>query len=101
MKFPDLRFNQTPESDEKQPEVELENPIVTKEEYEKEKQLTRGEDIIQVDEETPTISEDEFNAELDKKSTEPNKPNPFEQKNETSITDEEQVVPEKSKNTRK
>jgi len=66
---PDLRFDQSPNSDEEQPEVELENPIVTKEEYEQEKKSARGE--------SPMISEDDFNAELDKKSTDPDAENPF------------------------
>ncbi len=44
---PDLRFDQTPDSNEKQPEVELEFEIVTKDEYDKE------------------MSEQEFNDELD------------------------------------
>ena len=48
---PDLRFDQTPDSDEKQPEVELEYEIVTKEEYD---QHVDGQ-----------MSEDQFNAELD------------------------------------
>ncbi len=72
---PDLRFDQTPDSDEKQPEVELENEIVTKEEYEQELsgQREKNTPIPQ----PPMVSEDEFNAELDKQSTDPNEPNVF------------------------
>ena len=50
--IPDLRFDQTPESDEQQPEIENEFEIVTKEEYE---QHVDG----------AFNSQDEFDAELD------------------------------------
>jgi len=73
---PDLRFDQTPDSDEKQPDVELENEIVTKEEYEQE---LEGQRVSQAPPapEPPMISEDQFNAELDKQSIDPNEPNVF------------------------
>ena len=54
---PDLRFDQTPDSDEKQPEVELEYEIITKDEYDQE------------------MSQDEFDQELENPNIE--KPNPF------------------------
>src|SRR3990172_3837984 len=63
---PDLRFDQTPDSDETQPNVELENEIVTKEEYEAELEGQRhqNEPINQ----PAMVSEDQFNAELDKQN---------------------------------
>src|SRR3990170_27389 len=72
---PDLRFDQTPDSDETQPNVELENEIVTKEEYEAELEGQRhqNEPMSQ----PPMVSEDQFNAELDKQSTDPNESNVF------------------------
>ena len=73
---PDLRFDQTPDSDEKQPQVELENEIVTKEEYEQELKVGRAKKVPPAPE-PPMVSEDEFNTELDKQSTDPNEPNPF------------------------
>lgn len=76
---PDLRFDQTPDSDEKQPDVELENEIVTKEEYEQElagKRASNAPPPAPLPE-PPLISEDQFNAELDKQSTDPNEPNVF------------------------
>ena len=90
---PDLRFDQRPGSDEEQPEVELENPIVTKEEYEMEKESARGDPLMQGGE-PPMISEDEFNAELDSKSTDPNAENPFDL--ESGEEPEEDEQPEKS-----
>ena len=72
---PDLRFDQTPDSDEKQPEVELENEIVTKEEYERELEGARHKTDPTM--QPPMVSEDQFNAELDKKNTDPNEPNVF------------------------
>jgi topoisomerase-4 subunit A len=54
---PDLRFDQTPDSDEKQPEIELEFEIITKDEYDQE------------------MSQDEFDQELENPNME--KPNPF------------------------
>jgi ppGpp synthetase/RelA/SpoT-type nucleotidyltranferase len=73
---PDLRFDQTPDSDEKQPEVELENEIVTKEEYEQELQGQRDKNQPPP-QQPPMISEDQFNTELDKQSMDPNEPNVF------------------------
>ena len=86
---PDLRFDQTPDSDEKQPEVELENEIVTKEEYDMEIEKSRGsdptmqgldptQDPTQQGGDAPPVTEDQFNAELDKQSTDPEEENPFE-----------------------
>jgi len=66
---PDLRFDQTPNSDEKQPDVELENEIVTKEEYEAELEGQRHQNEPMA--QPPMVSEDEFNAELNK-NPEPN-----------------------------
>ena len=59
---PDLRFDQSEDSDEKQPEVELEFEIITKDEYE--------------DEVDAKMSQDDFNNELE--NPDPSKPNPFE-----------------------
>ncbi len=59
---PDLRFDQSEDSDEKQPEVELEFEIITKDEYE--------------DEVDAQMSQDDFNNELE--NPDPSKPNPFE-----------------------
>jgi len=73
---PDLRFDQTPDSDEKQPEVELENEIVTKEEYEQELGSQRDKNQPPPPQ-PPMVSEDEFNTELDKQSMDPNEPNVF------------------------
>jgi len=76
---PDLRFDQTPDSDEKQPEVELENEIVTKEEYEQElagKRASKAPPPPPLPE-PPMVSEDQFNAELDKQSIDPNETNMF------------------------
>jgi len=79
---PDLRFDQTPDSDEKQPDVELENEIVTKEEYEQELGAQRAsqQGMNQQPEQPaqpPMISEDEFNAELNRQSDDPNESNIF------------------------
>jgi hypothetical protein len=54
---PDLRFDQTQDSDEKQPEVELEFEIITKDEYDQE------------------MSQDDFDKELENPNID--KPNPF------------------------
>jgi ppGpp synthetase/RelA/SpoT-type nucleotidyltranferase len=79
---PDLRFDQTPDSDEKQPDVELDNEIVTKEEYEQELEAQRAsqqgiQQTPDVPQQPPMISEDEFNAELDRQSEDPNESNIF------------------------
>jgi len=76
---PDLRMDQTPDSDEKQPEVELENEIVTKEEYEQELEGQRASKAPPPPPlpEPPMVSEDQFNAELDKQSIDPNETNMF------------------------
>ena len=58
---PDLRFDQTPDSNEKQPEIELEYEIITKDEYNKE-----------LDDK---MTQDQFNSELD--NPDMSKPNPF------------------------
>ena len=58
---PDLRFDQTPDSKEKQPEIELEYEIITKDEYNKE-----------LDDK---MTQDQFNSELD--NPDMSKPNPF------------------------
>ena len=67
---PDLRFDQTPTSEEEQPEVELEYEIVTKEEYDQ--HLDASKNKL-----NPQMSEDQFNQELDAQSTDPEAPNPF------------------------
>jgi len=104
---PDLRMDQTPDSDEKQPEVELENEIVTKEEYDIELEKSRGsdptmqgldpnmQDPTQQDGNAPPVTEDEFNAELEKKSTDPEEKNPFEQKTESPLEKEPESPLEK------
>ncbi len=95
---PDLRFDQTPDSDDKQPDVELDNEIVTKEEYDNELEKSRHaggmdpnaqdpmQDVNAPDPNTPVVSEDEFNNELNKQSTDPNALNPFEQPQPESPT---------------
>ncbi len=97
---PDLRMDQTPDSDEKQPEVELENEIVTKEEYDLEMDKSRGKDPTQLgmdpnmqdpeqqEGNAPPVTEDEFNAELEKQSTDPEEKNPFEKSN--PLTDDKE-----------
>lgn len=58
---PDLRFDQTSDSDEKQPEIELEYEIVTKEEYDAKVESK--------------MSQDQFDSELE--NPDDTKPNPF------------------------
>ena len=76
---PDLRFDQNPDSDEQQPEVELEFEIVTKEEYESHLDIA--------------MSQDEFDAELQNPTGEPvEEPvNPFEEQNGEDNPFEEQT----------
>ena len=111
---PDLRMDQTPDSDEKQPDVELENEIVTKEEYDLEMEKSRGNDPTmqgldpnmqdpEQEGNAPPVTEDEFNAELEKNSTDPEEKNPFEQKTESPLEkepesplEEKPEVPQKS-----
>ena len=54
---PDLRFDQNPESDEQQPEVELEFEIVTKEEYESHLDTTMNQDEFDAELQNPTGEE--------------------------------------------
>ena len=63
---PDLRFDQTPTSDEEQPEVELEYEIVTKDEYDQHLDASKNQ-----------MSQDQFNLTLDSKSMDEEVPNPF------------------------
>lgn len=89
---PDLRFDQTPTSDEEQPIVELEYEIVTKEEYDQHLDTSKGQ--IQ-----DPMSEDQFNQELDSQSIDPNAPNPFDQEtpaNDVPTTDTKQGEPDTS-----
>lgn len=65
---PDLRFDQTPTSDEEQPEVELEYEIVTKEEYDQHLDSSKN---------TPMESQGAFDAELESQSMDEEAPNPF------------------------
>ena len=83
---PDLRFDQTPDSDEKQPDVELENEIVTKEEYEQELNGQREKNSPPPPQ-PPMVSEDDFNAELDRQSDDPNEPNVFDNTTSTEPKD--------------
>lgn len=64
---PDLRFDQTPDSDEKQPEIELEYEIITKDEYDQE------------------MSQDDFDKELE--NPDMSKPNPFGEEDDMSELD--------------
>lgn len=73
---PDLRFDQNPDSDEQQPEVELEFEIVTKEEYESHLDTA--------------MSQDEFDAELQNPTGE-EPTNPFEEQTEEENPFEEQT----------
>jgi hypothetical protein len=62
---PDLRFDQEPDSDEEQPEVELEYEIVTKEEYDQHLDASKGQlsDPL-TDPMADPMTQDGFNAEL-------------------------------------
>jgi hypothetical protein len=73
---PDLRFDQNPDSDEQQPEVELEFEIVTKEEYESHLNTA--------------MTQDEFDAELQNPTGE-EPTNPFEEQTEEENPFEEQT----------
>ena len=82
---PDLRFDQEPDSDEEQPDVELEYEIVTKEEYDQHLDVSKGQ------QEDP-MSEDAFNAELDSQSMDEEAPNPFENEPSTSPVGDDQLA---------
>ena len=82
---PDLRFDQNPDSDEQQPEVELEFEIVTKEEYESHLDTA--------------MTQDEFDAELQNPTGEPvEEPvNPFEEEsNENPFDDKTEDIPKEN-----
>jgi len=72
---PDLRWDQSPASDEEQPEVELEYEIVTKEEYDQHLDASKGQ--MQDPMAQDPMSEDSFYDELNTQSTDPEAPNPF------------------------
>ena len=82
---PDLRFDQNPDSDEQQPEVELEFEIVTKEEYESHLDIA--------------MTQDEFYAELQNPTGEPvEEPvNPFEEEsNENPFDNKTEDIPKEN-----
>jgi hypothetical protein len=82
---PDLRFDQNPDSDEQQPEVELEFEIVTKEEYESHLDIA--------------MTQDEFDAELQNPTGEPvEEPvNPFEEEsNENPFDNKTEDIPKEN-----
>ena len=77
---PDLRFDQNPDSDEQQPEVELEFEIVTKEEYESHLDTAMTQDEFDAELQNPTGEnplEDPMNP------LEEPKENPFEEQTDT------------------
>ena len=69
---PDLRFDQNPDSDEQQPEVELEFEIVTKEEYESHLDTAMSQDEFDAELQNPT-GEEPINDMVEPKE------NPFEE----------------------
>ena len=75
---PDLRFDQNPDSDEQQPEVELELEIVTKEEYESHLNTAMTQDEFDAELQNPTGE----NPLEDPTGEEP-KENPFEEQTDT------------------
>jgi hypothetical protein len=82
---PDLRFDQNPDSDEQQPEVELEFEIVTKEEYESHLDTAMSQDEFDAELQNPTGEnplEDPMNPLEDLTGEEP-KENPFEEQTDT------------------
>jgi len=78
---PDLRWDQTPDSDEEQPEVELEYEIVTKDEYEA--HLNKAQGVVQ------NMNQDQFNAELD--NPDATKPNPFDLENDLDPVEKDET----------
>ena len=82
---PDLRFDQNPDSDEQQPEVELEFEIVTKDEYESHLDTAMTQDEFDAELQNPTGEnplEDPMNPLEDPTGEEP-KENPFEEQTDT------------------
>ena len=82
---PDLRFDQNPDSDEQQPEVELEFEIVTKEEYESHLDIAMSQDEFDAELQNPTGEnplEEPINPLEDPTGEEP-KDNPFEEQSDT------------------
>ena len=82
---PDLRFDQNPDSDEQQPEVELEFEIVTKEEYESHLDTAMSQDEFDAELQNPTGEnplEDPMNPLEDPTGEDP-KENPFEEQTDT------------------
>ena len=78
---PDLRFDQNPDSDEQQPEVELEFEIVTKEEYESHLDTAMSQDEFDAELQNPT-GEEPINDMVEPKENpfeESPKENPFEE----------------------
>lgn len=88
---PDLRFDQTVDSKEDQPEVELEFEIITKDEYDTEIDSQMSQDEFNNELENPNI-EQPNPFDLDGKQEEPE--NPFDVSAEPENTDSETVEPE-------
>ena len=95
---PDLRFDQNPDSDEQQPEVELEFEIVTKEEYESHLDTAMTQDEFDAELQNPTGEnplEDPMNPLEDLTGEEP-KENPFEEESEDNPFEETSDEPKEN-----
>ncbi len=78
---PDLRWDQTPDSTEEQPQVELEYEIVTQDEYEA--HLNKAQGVVS------NMNQDQFNAELE--NPDASKPNPFDLDNDLDPVEKDET----------